>query len=741
MTDVTVSAGASGFEPTDVVRTWQAQLQSAFGVSEAERSQDGFSELRAGLAAGRYGGLSLTGPVVDAMVVLLERLGWAYSPNRFARVMPHFPEAFDVDVMRDVMARLRFSSRKLVCNLRQINDVDCPALIITDPDNPRVIDFVDGALCLLDVAGNPTNEGIPTGRQSVVVFRRDQEMPADNPRQSWMFSRIRRMVGPIALLFGVTGFINLMVLVTSFTVLAIYDSVIPTKSYDTLLAIMLGLGFAVAIELAFRRLKARLIGRMCGRLEYMVGTSIFGKLLSLPTEMISSVPIGVQMSRLGQFETVRDLFAGPFAAIALEIPFVFMFIGVLFAFGGPIGLIAVVLVIVYMVMGILFLPPLRRRVDESTRLRQERQALLLETAANLRTIRTAGCEEIWSERLSEAVRRASNAQRRAQSLNRLLSTLSGAGVPVAGGATALLGAVLVMNGELSVGVLVAAMIVIWRVLAPIQQAFLVMTRFADMTATVRQIDQMMRIPSVASTDEAPVRRTFSGDIAFDRVSIRYPGTSQPALVGVSSEIKAGELIAVMGDSGAGKTTLLRVILDLYQPQSGIVSVDGINVRQIPNVDLRAAIGYVPHTVTLFHGSIAQNMRLAAPEADDEALRRVARELGVLDAIEALPEGFDTRIDHNVREKLPTGFRQILAIMQAILRDPQILLLDEPAQALDPTIEDHFINALLKRRGRVTTIMVTHRPSHARNADRVMILERGQIQVFDKPEAIFATKPV
>ncbi|MCB1493950.1 MAG: ATP-binding cassette domain-containing protein, partial [Rhodobiaceae bacterium] len=265
-------------------------------------------------------------------------------------------------------------------------------------------------------------------------------------------------------------------------------------------------------------------------------------------------------------------------------------------------------------------------------------------------------------------------------------------------------------------------------------------RIADMAATMRQIDQMMRIPARETVSEAPVRRHFQGRITLDRVSFRYPGTSQAAIAGISLDIKAGEFIAVMGASGAGKTTLLRLMLDLYRPNAGIVCVDGINARQIPNVDLRAAIGYVPQIITLFHGSIAQNLRLAAPEADDHALRRVASELGILEAIEALPQGFDTRIDHESRDKLPTGFRQVLGIAQAFLRDPQILLLDEPAQALDPRIEDHFMAAVRRRTGRVTTVMVTHRPSHARAADRILVLDRGQIRAFDTPDAIFGAPP-
>ncbi|MCB1490893.1 MAG: ATP-binding cassette domain-containing protein, partial [Rhodobiaceae bacterium] len=568
MSDITYSAGDAP-SGESLVRQWQSQLQGAFDVSGEAAPGETYDRLREALATGLFGGLPLSGDAVDAMVVLLERLDWTYSPARMARAVPHFPTRFDLETLRETMARLRYSSREALCRAAELTEKDCPAIVVGDHDALRVVDFVDGRARLFDADGRLTDEALPAGKRTIIHFRRKQDDIEEEPVQGWLGSRVRRLTGPIGLLFGLTGFINLMVLVTSFTVMAIYDSVIPAKRFDTLLAIMIGLGVAVSIELAFRRLKARLIGRLCGRLEYMVGTSIFSKLLSLPAEMISSVPIGTQISRLSQFETVRDLFAGPFAAIVLEIPFVAIFVVLLFAIGGPLGFIAVALIAVYILLGILFLPALRHRVAEASRLRQERQALMLETATNIRTIRAAGCEEIWGERLCDAIRLASDANRRSQALNRLLVTLSGAGVPVAGAATAILGAMLVMEGELSVGVLVGSMIVIWRVLAPIQQAFLTLTRIADMAATMRQIDQMMRIPARETVSEAPVRRHFQGRITLDRVSFRYPGTSQAAIAGISLDIKAGEFIAVMGASGAGKTTLLRLMLDLYRPNAGI----------------------------------------------------------------------------------------------------------------------------------------------------------------------------
>jgi ATP-binding cassette subfamily C protein/ATP-binding cassette subfamily C protein LapB len=295
-----------------------------------------------------------------------------------------------------------------------------------------------------------------------------------------------------------------------------------------------------------------------------------------------------------------------------------------------------------------------------------------------------------------------------------------------------IGATLVMAGQMTVGMLIGAMIIIWRVLAPIQQMFLMLSRYTEMAQTVTQIDGMMRLPSSSQGETGLVRRRFSGRIGFDRVSFRYQGAPQGTLQGLSFTIEPGTFVAVRGASGSGKSSLLRLILDLYQPQVGSVQIDGVNVRQIPAENLRAAIGYVPQNPMFFHGTIAQNLRLAAPAASEDKLRRVCAEVGILGAIDQLPRGMDTLLDQSRQDSLPGGFRQALAIAQALLREPNILLLDEPAKTLDHMLEEAFIASLERRRGSTTIIMVSHRPSHIKLADQVLTLDRGQLASFGSP---------
>lgn len=732
--DVKSAAPSIHSQDLEDARALNDRLRSEFEEHlspEARRGQV-LSQLLAGLNTGRFGGKPHEGDAPAALVSLLDQLKWTYSVEQFARVIPHFSEEFGIVQLRECAARLGFHSSTRIIKARSIFPRQLPALLVHGSHISLLKETPEGQIAAYDpVSGAPRKVNWRQKCQ-IVSFAQCADTEDKKTSGSWLLHNLNRFYPEIWQMFALTFFINLMVLVTSFAVMSIYDKVIPAHAFDTLTGIAIALAFAFVVELSFRGIKSKLIGRTTGRLEYLVGSAVFSKLVALPVHMVTNTPIGDQISRLRQFESVRDLFSGPFVAVGLEVPFIIMFMIGLFAVAGPLGAIPLVLMCVYAVVGFLMVGLIRRRNERSSRRQREHAQLTLETVSNLRQIRALGCETVWLERLQQKTADSSAARRRASMAQRYLSTLSSAAVPIAGAGTVITGALLVIDGQMTVGMLIGAMIIVWRVLAPIQQLFLMFSRYTEIAQMIKQIDQMMRLPTVETNKLSPLKRHFQGRIEFDRVSLRYQGGSDSALQGISLEIEPGELIAIQGHSGAGKSTLLRLVLELYRPQSGSVLVDGINVQQIPDTELRAAIGYVPQTPVLFHGTIAQNLRLAAPGATDEELAAICQEVGILDAIEMLPEGLNTLLDHAKQGTLPGGFRQAIAIAQAYARKPQILLLDEPAKTLDHDLEDALIKSISRRRGDTTIIMVSHRPSHIQMADRVIKLERGQLVSFEPP---------
>ncbi|MBL4758779.1 MAG: ATP-binding cassette domain-containing protein [Rhizobiales bacterium] len=716
------------------VHEMQQRVLSAFGGEEVEKTSKVFERLRKGMVAGEICGKPLADAEAACLVELLERLGWVPSIELFIQAMPHFPEDFGVTDLREVCGRLGFTSEETILNANEIEQGLLPGLVLDIGPNPMIIDHeLATGLVLIDPLSGQKQPLHSTKKLKLVLFRPIAAKDPNGMNKSWFGVLRRHFNKTFLLLLGLTFLINMMVIATSLTVMAIYDSVLPAGAMDTLAAIVFGVAVAFLCELWLRRVRARTIGYLAARLEYLISSSIFAKLIALPLDMVANVPVGSQIARLKQFETIRDLVTGALVTVGLEIPFVFLFIGFLFLMGGPLGFVPVALIGVYALVALLMFPIVRRLSAEASHERSEQYRLVLDTLSNLRTIRSLGCEEFWLARISDGSVKLSRAKRNAREANRILSTLSSAAVPLTGGATVFLGALMVMDQTLTVGSLIACMIVVWRIITPVQQGMLLLSGYADLSRQVSQLDRLMAMPDEVGIEDHTVHKTLVGALGFERLTFRYRDTIEPSLLGVQLDIGAGELVAIGGSSGAGKTTFLRMILNLYQPQSGAVTIDGKNIRQIPVSAIRSAIGYVPQTPSSFHGTIAQNLRLAAPAASDTELHELAAEFGVLESILELPNGFDSHLHEFEQMRMAQGLMQVLSLMQALLRRPAILLLDEPAKSLDPVLEQAFLKVLERLRGKTTTIMVTHRPSHMRMADRVIIFDRGQVVQNGPPQ--------
>ena len=231
------------------------------------------------------------------------------------------------------------------------------------------------------------------------------------------------------------------------------------------------------------------------------------------------------------------------------------------------------------------------------------------------------------------------------------------------------------------------------------------------------------------------QRRFEGAITFSRVSFRYSSDSDPALVGVNFDIKPGQVVAVVGANGAGKSSLIKLVAGMYQPQAGAVLIDGADIRQMDPQTLRQAISYVPQDIEFFRGSIAQNLRLANPVASPDDLRMACMSAGILQEVEALPDGFDTRVGDQHSSRFSASFLQRLALARAFVREAPIILFDEPTNGLDQRADRAFQHTINRLRGGSTIFLITHRPSHLDLADRILVLEAGQLRGDGPPERI------
>lgn len=694
------------------------------------------------LREGQLGDFRAKSGFAACLLPLLSALGWRRDLREIAESLPHFADTLDLTDLCNVVARLGYNIQKISGTVATLDARLLPCLLV-DGDTPSVLlSRLDGnQIRLFDGTGQVeriVDAGSLSGNIHLVTPQTSKRIDERFKKDNWLGEIARRFRGVILQLAGLTLFLNLLALMVPLYVMTVYDQVIPTQSKSVLAYLGSGIAIVLLAEGVVRLLRSRIISYLGGRVEYIVATAALGRLFSLPVSLTETVPIGRQVARLKEFDVVRELFAGPLVSVVLEMPFLVIFLAVIAALAGPLALIPVVMLGLFMLVTVILVPKMRRHVATSGTARAERHGFLVETVTNIRTIHETNAGARWLERYRNISAEACYTHFKASQITFLFQTLSQALMMTAGVATVAFGVRRVIDGDMTVGALIATMALVWRVLAPMHSLFLTLARLEQIRISLKQINQLMRMPvEGGETRQRMTRREFKGAVDFSRVSFRYSADTEPALLGLGFRLKSGEMLAITGPSGSGKSTILRLILGLYAPQAGQVSVGGLDIRQIDPYELRHSIAYVPQTINLFHGTIAQNLRLSNPAATDDDLDEACDMAGMTDEIAALKAGLATRLgDQNIHH-LNSGFRQRLALARAYVRKAPILLLDEADQRLDNDGDATFIETLKRIRGSSTIILVSHRPSHMRLADKMILMKKGRAVMGGRPDDILA----
>lgn len=728
---------------TGDARGLSLHLATAFHARQQQRLKSG-DGLGDALRHGGIGGFEAASPYAACLIPLLNALGWQGSLRELTESLPHFANELDLTDLRNVLGHLGYSSNAVHSRLSAMDPRLLPSLFV-GPDGTVmvVLERTDQGYRIFN--GATGQENLETivelhGEFFIISEIEEDDTPTQAPQTStWMGQLVRRFRGTLGLLLTTTFILNLLSLVVPLYIMSIYDQVIPAQSTRVLVYLASGVAIALCVEMVIRVLRARLTAYLGGRLENLIANATFAQILSLPPSLTETASVGAQAARLREFDSIRDMFTGPLISVGLELPFVVLFIAVIALLGGTLAFVPVVMMLLYFLIGGLLLPSLKRSVKKSSRARAERHGFLVEMLTHARTIKQLAAESVWVERYRALSAKASFAHFRTAQMSFLLQTLAQAIMMGAGIATIGFGVLKVVDGAMSIGALIATMALVWRVLSPLQNLFLALTRFEQVKLSIKQINQLMAMPKEHRDQNAKrLSRQFIGDVAFDRVSFRYRADTEPALLGITFAVPRGQSIAIIGGNGAGKSTILNMLAALYRPQAGQVTIDGIDIRQIDPIELRQTIAYVPQEVELFHGTIAQNLRLGQPTASDDDLRRACADIGILDQILSLPDGFNTRIGDQRLQQLNYGFRQSIAIARALLRNAPIILLDEAARSLDDAGDQAFCRMLENLRGRATVIMVSHRPSHIKLCDQALILDKGIARGVGRPADVLAT---
>lgn len=717
--------------------------QAVATATAPKASKQALEHYEAQLQANALGGFYATSDLAACLLPLLKSLGWKGNPRHVAEALPHFANDLDLTGLRNVMATLNYSSRPE--NKLALSTLDprlTPCLFLPDDGPAMVVKSVaDGVVEVFDSGQGETVTLSRPKVQGTAYFFTPIQADANVQRVGWFRTVLDRFRPLFWQAFFVTLLLNIASLGTPLFVMAVYDKVIGTGSMPMLMSFAIGVGMALVFDAILRSVRARILAFIGARLDHIMGNNIFQHILSLPPGFTERATIGAQVARIKDFESVREFFTGPLATVFMELPFAIFYFAIIFMLGGILALVPVIATILFVIIGFLSMPVVRKNVAIASRAASRRQEFMVETLGKMRAVKLSGAEHTWVKRYREMSARAAYGGFNNGVFAIVISTISNVLIVGSGMATIAIGVLGVIDGDMTIGGLIAAMMLVWRVLSPLQTGFTLIQRIEQVRGSIKQIDGLMNLkPERDPRAMVAPLKNVKGHVSFQRVSLRYTNDADPALVGVSFDVEPGEVVAVTGRNGSGKSTILKLMLGLYAPQAGSIRIDATDLRQIDPIELRHAVSYVPQVCNLFFGTVAQNLRLAHPTATDADIRWACELADVWDEIMALPRGLETRIGDGASDHLSTSFIQKLSLARGYLKRAPIMLFDEPVNGLDFEGDRQFMQAVESFRGQSTIFMVTHRPSHLRIADRILVFDGGYLRLAGPAEEVRARIP-
>jgi ATP-binding cassette subfamily C protein LapB len=700
--------------------------------------------------------------ILDSLVIFSKLHGKRYSAEVLSEGLPiaegdSAPKLFSVkpDGSRGLFGRAAkragFKTSVSKISMDNVSSLVLPCIILLKTDDPNEVnscilesfdELREYAYVILPEVGEVVSKvkitdlsdeyfGMAFFLKREYRFESDDFKLIDNKQKHWFWDTINNIKYIYKDVLLASLVINIFMIATPIFTMNVYDRVIPTGAFDTLWVFAIGIIVVYMIDLGLRFVRTYLLEVAGKKADIIMSSIIFEKVMDLKISSIPK-PVGSFANVLKEFESIRSFMASSTIAILIDLPFVFIFLFTIFYIAGILVWIPVVAILVILIYTYSIKNKMLESVNETAGAASLKNGVLIEAISNLETIKSLNALSLFQYKWEEATGEIADKGIKTKTLSAAIGTVSGFVTQLNTVLLIIFGAYMIDMQLLTMGALIATVILSGRALGPMGQVAGMIAYYQHVQSAYDSIENVMNLASEHPEDKQFVRRPeFKGAVEFKNVSFTYPGTEFKQLIDVNIKIEAGEKVAILGKVGSGKSTLQKLLLAYYYQEEGSVLIDGIDVQQIDPVEIRSNISYMAQENVLFAGTARSNITIKNNKVSDYELLRAAEMSCAADFINKHPKGFELPIVEKA-ENLSGGQAQAINLARTVIDDSKLFILDEPTKSFDSGTAKRVINNLKELMDDKTLILITHTPSDLALVDRIIVMDNGKV-MLDGPK--------
>lgn len=684
-------------------------------------------------------------PLLGCLVHLTKQNHKPFSPEVLCDGLPLVNDRLTPKLFIRAAKRAGFSAQVLRRKLVDISPLVLPAVLLLNDDQACILQEFDektGEVLIIQPESGGVHrvskeylEELYTGYAIFVRLEyRFQEQVSkllEGHKGHWFWGTIKRSAAIYRDVLIASFLVNLFVIANPLFVMNVYDRVVPNNAIETLWVLAVGIFAVYLFDFALKMLRSYFIEIAGKKGDVVLSSLLFEKVLSLKYSALPS-SVGSFASNLREFDSIKSFLSSTTNVVLIDLPFSILFLVVISFIGGPLVIAPVVAIPIIILFSFIVRPSLKKAVEKTFASNAQKNSTLIESLTAMETAKTQRATSSLQLSWEQAVGYIAKWSLRSRMLSSLVVNFASFIQQMTSVAIVVMGVYLISEHELTMGALIACVILSGRAIAPMSQVANLVIGFHQASTALKGLNEIMALPSEREEGQQFVHRDkLEGAIAFKDVSFAYPGQEQKALDRVSFSVKPGEKVALIGRIGSGKSTIEKLVLGLYDANEGSVRIDGIDIKQIDPVDLRRNFGYMPQDIMLFSGTVRENIIIGSPQTDDSRLVEIANQTGVSDMVNRHPQGFDMQVGER-GAGLSGGQRQAVAVARALVHEPSILVLDEPTASMDNSSEEQIKKVFKSYSEKRTLLVVTHKMSLLTLVDRIIVMDGGRI-VADGPK--------